>query len=70
MNTARFLSAAAVVAVTLALGGLIYILLCARVRRLFASVRAVRWLNRVSAAILVVAGLLIASATGHGSAQA
>lgn len=68
MTAGRFMSTAAVVVVTLAFGALIYILLCARVRRLFASASAVRWLNRISAAVLVIAGLFVVSGAGDASA--
>ncbi|MES1935723.1 LysE family translocator [Salinisphaera hydrothermalis] len=69
MTAARFLGTAAVVAFTLAAGALIYIVLCARARRLFASTRAVRYLNRTSAVVLVVAGVLVASGAGQNSSS-
>ncbi len=67
MTTARFLATALIVAATLASGALIYIVLCSWVRRLFASARAVRWLNRSSAAVLVTAGIVVASGAGEAS---
>lgn len=68
MTAARFLGTAAVVAVTLSVGALIYIVLCAKARRLFASTRAVRYLNRISAGVLMGAGVLVASGAGQDSA--
>lgn len=67
MTAVRFLGTAAVVAFTLAAGALIYIVLCAKARRLFASTRAVRYLNRTSAVVLVVAGVLVGSGAGQNS---
>lgn len=65
MTTARFGMTVAIVTITLAAGALIYVLLCARARRLFASARAVCWLNRVSAVVLVGAGLFVAFGMGN-----
>lgn len=61
MTPGRYALAASIVTATLFAGCLIYVLLCARMRRLFASAPAVRRLNRVAGAVLVAVGIGVAS---------
>lgn len=61
MTPERYALAASIVTATLFAGCLIYVLLCARMRRLFSSAPAVRRLNRVAGAVLVGVGIGVAT---------
>lgn len=61
MTWAHYALIVCVVTATLFAGCLIYVALCARMRRLFASAGAVRRLNRAAAVILVGAGIGVAA---------
>ncbi len=61
MNWAHYVLIVSVVTTTLFAGCLVYVALCARMRRLFASTGAVRRLNRVAGVILVGAGIGVAA---------
>lgn len=61
MTAGRYALIAVLVTATLLVGCLIYIALCARMRRLFASAAAVRRLNRIAGVALVGAGVGVAS---------
>lgn len=62
MTVGRYVLIGAIISLTLFFGCLIYISLCARMRQLFSSTKAVRRLNRASAVILIGAGAAVASA--------
>lgn len=61
MTAGRYLLIATVVTLTLFIGCLIYIMLCARMRRLFVSTSAVRRLNRIAGLVLMSVGVGVVS---------
>lgn len=61
MSWQDYLLVVAVVTATLFAGCLIYVALCARMRRLFSSTVALRRLNRIAGVILVSAGVGVAA---------
>jgi len=61
MTPERYGCTAAIVVTTLFVGCVIYTALCLRVRRLFASAKGVSRLNRTSGAVLMGAGVVVAT---------
>ena len=60
ISLARYVQIVAIICATLLSGCLVYLFLCARMRQVFTSTRAVRYLNRISAVVLIGVGAVVA----------